>query len=297
VLLQGESGTGKELAARAIHDASLGADGPFVPVECSGLSETLFESELFGHERGAFTGAVARKPGLVEAAHGGTLFLDEVGDIPPGQQVKLLRLLETGTYRPVGSVTAVQAQFRLICATHRDLKAMIRAGAFRQDLYYRISAFPIVLPPLRERPEDLDLLVETLLQRIAGDRRLSLSPEAMGVLRRYAFPGNVRELRNVLEHAVLLADGETIGSEHLPRDCACIGLPTVEGPDADGGPLPLDLAERRYLMRVAREFRGDRKALAAHLGVSERTLYRKLRALQQAGGCGSLGGMSPPTEG
>ncbi len=293
VLLQGESGSGKELAARAIHEASLSAQGPFVPVECSGLSETLFESELFGHERGAFTGAVSRKQGLIEAARGGTLFLDEVGDIPLGQQVKLLRLLETGTYRPVGSVVSHQADFRLVCATHRDLKRMIAEGAFRQDLYYRISAFPVDLPPLRDRPEDLPLLVESLLQRIAGERRLRLDDSAMAALRRYDFPGNVRELRNILEHAALLADGDTISVEHLPRDCACSG--GAEGvPDAfDCGVVPLEVAERRYLLRVLRTFQGDRRELAARLGVSERTLYRKLEAIQSAGGCGGCGGGGP----
>jgi DNA-binding NtrC family response regulator len=293
VLLQGESGSGKELAARAIHDASLCSEGPFVPVECSGLSETLFESELFGHERGAFTGAVARKQGLIEAARGGTLFLDEVGDIPLGQQVKLLRLLETGTYRPVGSVVSHQADFRLVCATHRDLKAMIAQGAFRQDLYYRISAFPVDLPPLRERPEDLPLLVESLLLRIAGERTLKLHSSAMAALRRHDFPGNVRELRNILEHAALLADGDTIELEHLPRDCACNGGAEGVPETLDCGVVPLDVVERRYLLRVLRAFHGDRRELAARLGVSERTLYRKLEAIQSAGGCGGCGGGGP----
>jgi DNA-binding NtrC family response regulator len=295
VLLYGESGTGKELAARAIHDASHCADGPFVPVECSGLSETLFESELFGHERGAFTGAVARKPGLVEAARGGTLFLDEVGDIPLGQQVKLLRLLETGTYRPVGSVQALQADFRLLCATHRDLKQMIAERTFRQDLYYRISAFPIELPPLRDRPEDLQLLVDTLLQRIAGDRRLRLDARAMAALRQYAFPGNVRELRNILEHAALLADGELVSLEHMPRDCACGLVPEGLEDDPRCGVVSLEVAERRYLLSVLREFRGDRRELAARLGISERTLYRKIEALQAEGGCGRSGAQRLPT--
>jgi DNA-binding NtrC family response regulator len=291
VLLQGESGTGKELAARAIHEASLCAGGPFVPVECSGLSETLFESELFGHERGAFTGAVSRKPGLVEAAEGGTLLLDEVGDIPMGQQVKLLRLLETGTYRPVGSVASQHADFRLVCATHRNLKLMIAEGTFRQDLYYRISAFPIDLPPLRDRQEDLPLLVESLLQRIAGDRKLRLDPLAAGVLQRYGFPGNVRELRNILEHAALLADGDTISVEHLPRDCACTAARESDGEMLDCVVVPLDVAERRYLLRVLREFKGDRRELASRLGISERTLYRKLESIQATGGCGGAAGL------
>ncbi len=281
VLLQGESGTGKELAAQAIHDQSLNADGPFVPVECSGLSETLFESELFGHEKGAFTGAVARKPGLVEAARGGTLLLDEVGDIPLTQQVKLLRLLETGTYRPVGSVSPHKADFRLVCATHRDLKAMIQEGAFRQDLYYRISTFPVALPPLRERTEDLPLLVEALLRRIAGDRRITVDPWAMACLEAYTFPGNVRELRNILEHGALLADGDVIYAAHLPGDCGCVETATSRVASPGGAIVTLEAVEQRYLQQVVARHHGDRRSLARKLGVSERTLYRKLEALKR----------------
>ncbi len=275
VLLLGESGTGKELAARAVHQASRRAQGPFVPLDCSGLSETLFESELFGHEKGAFTGALGRKTGLVEAAAGGTLFLDEVGDIPLGLQVKLLRLLETGTFRRVGSVEVRKADFRLVCATHRDLEALVREGAFRQDLYYRISAFPIRLPPLRERREDLPLLAEAFLARLSRPPK-RLSPEALACLQDHPFPGNVRELRNLLERAVLLADGPEIGPEHL----ACCAEP---GSEAAGrlrfvGPLrPLAEVERDYLRWAAAVHRGDRRSLARRLGLSERTLYRKLR--------------------
>ncbi len=286
-LLLGESGTGKELVARAIHDASDRRDRPFVPVECSGLTESLFESELFGHERGAFTGAHAAKPGLVEAAKGGTLFLDEVGDIPPLLQVKLLRLLETRTFRRVGSVEPQEANFRLVCATHRDLGQMVAAGEFRQDLYYRICTFPIPLPPLRARPEDIPLLVETLLRRIPGAQHLRLSDEAMDCLRGYRFPGNVRELRNILERAAVLVDGPVIRPEHLPEACRGAGAdaPTAgEAPPAvhervDDGIQTLDEAERAYLRRVLARYRGDRKSLARALGVSERTLFRKLQGL------------------
>lgn len=283
VLLLGESGTGKELAARAIHDASLRARGDFVAVECSGLGESLFESELFGHAKGAFTGAHARKPGLVEAATGGTLFLDEIGDVPLALQVKLLRLLESGTYRPVGDVQARRADFRLVCATHRDLDAMVAEGTFRQDLYYRISAFPIALPPLRERRDDVSLLCEALL-RTSGKH---LNDDALDALLRHDYPGNVRELRNVLERAVLLADGDQIEPRHLPAHIQRAGTPTDarEPARSGGGPWPwgeglVELAEveRRYLAWAEARFDGDRRALARALGLSERTLYRKLQA-------------------
>ena len=280
VLLLGETGTGKELVARAVHEGSAQPAGPFVPVECSGLTETLFESELFGHERGSFTGAVARKPGLVESARGGTLFLDEVGDIPLSQQVKLLRLLETGTYRAVGSVEPRQADFRLVCATNRDLRALVDAGDFREDLFYRISAFPVRLPPLRERVDDLALLVEHLLGRIAPGRPLRLDGAVLALLAAYPFPGNIRELRNVLEYSVLLADDDVIRPGHLPDYLRADAQGAVAEGEGDAI-LPLEEVERRYLLRVASRFAGDRRELARRLGVSERTLYRKLEALRQ----------------
>jgi two-component system response regulator HydG len=285
VLLQGESGSGKELVAQAVHDASRRAERPFVAVDCSGLQDTLFESELFGHEKGAFTGAIARKAGLVEAASGGTLFLDELGDIPLTMQVKLLRLLETGTYRRVGSTELMRADVRLVSATHRPLKQMIAEGRFRQDLYYRLNAFPIVVPPLRERREDLPLLVESLLARVAPGRRLTVAPAAMRALQAYAFPGNVRELRNVLERASLLCDGEEIGTQHLDEEI-CIGCAgparsdATDGQPADGeGAIDLDEAQRQMLARVVHNHTGSRHELARKLGISERTLYRRLRAL------------------
>ncbi|MBI1422162.1 MAG: PAS domain-containing protein [Gammaproteobacteria bacterium] len=282
VLLQGETGTGKEVVAQAIHDASERQSAAFVPVECSGLTESLFESELFGHEKGAFTGAHSRKHGLVEAARGGTLFLDEVGDIPLAMQVKLLRLLETGTFRRVGSIDALKADFRLICATHRDLKAMVQAGGFREDLYYRISAFPIHLPALRERAEDLKLLIDTLLNRIHPDTKLSLSAQALNCLGNYAFPGNIRELRNILERASILADGTVILPEHLPPECTCATTTSAHLFDPGATIMTLEQAEQRYLQNVLAHFNGDKKALAAKLGISERTLYRKLQEMGQA---------------
>ncbi|HEX6200291.1 MAG TPA: sigma 54-interacting transcriptional regulator [Thermoanaerobaculia bacterium] len=278
VLLLGESGTGKELVALQLHRLSPRADRPFVPVECSGISESLFESELFGHERGAFTGAVQRKMGLVEAAEGGTLFLDEVGDIPLSQQVKLLRLIETGVYRRVGSVEQRRAHFRLVCATHRDLEEHVRKGTFRADLYYRISAFPLVLPPLRERPGDVPVLVEHLLERL-GHGRLGLHPETMAALEAHPFPGNVRELLNALERACLLADGDVLRPRHLPPQIVARDAPPggeVESLCDGRDVLPLEEVERRYLRAAVERFPGTKRELAAKLGIGERTLYRKL---------------------
>ncbi|GAB6042703.1 sigma-54 interaction domain-containing protein [Endothiovibrio diazotrophicus] len=279
VLLLGESGTGKELAAQAVHEASPRRDRPFVPVDCSGLTETLFESELFGHEKGAFTGAARRKIGLVEAAAGGTLFLDELGDIPLAQQVKLLRLLETGTFRRVGGVEPLQADFRLVCATHRNLKQMVAEERFRRDLYYRINAFPILLPSLSERREDLPLLIESQLKRLGSGRTLHFTDETMAILERYPFPGNIRELRNVVERALLVADGERVLPEHLPEELR--EAAAESDPQAAFELMPLAAMERRYLTWAARRFPGDRKALADALGLSERTLYRKLQGIAQ----------------
>ena len=280
-LLLGESGTGKEEVARAIHRLSPRAGGAFVPVECSGLTETLFESELFGHEKGAFTGALSTHIGLVEAARGGTLFLDEIGDIPLQLQVKLLRLLETGTFRRVGSARTQQADFRLVCATHRNLSEMVRRGDFRQDLFYRINIFAIELPPLRDRPEDIPLLSETLLQRLPTGRDLGISREALNILSRYEFPGNVRELRNILERASLLTDCGTIQPKDLPT--ACIGVAPSPRVSAEAEDIvTLAEQERAYLHRAQRLHQGDRRSLAKKLGISERTLFRKLQALKLA---------------
>lgn len=281
VLLLGETGTGKELAARLVHEASRRANGPFVAVDCSGLTDTLFESELFGYEKGAFTGANFRKLGLVEAASGGTLFLDEVGDIPLPLQVKLLRLLETGTYRRVGSVDSLHADFRLVCATHRDLPAMVRAETFRRDLYHRINTFPVRVPSLAERSDDIPLLAESLLERVAGERRLHFSDSAMAYLKACRYEGNIRELRNRVERASLMADGHEITLAHLTDDMA------VEEDSGRSRPLnevvTLAEAEQRYLTWAAAHHAGDRKSLAACLGISERTLFRKLG---EAGGVG-----------
>lgn len=294
VLLLGESGTGKELMAKAIHEASPRANAPFVVVECASLSETLFESELFGHEKGAFTGATSARLGLAESANGGTLFLDEVGDIPLSMQVKLLRLLETGTFRHVGSSELRHTDVRVIAATHRPLREMIAQQQFREDLYHRLSTFPIRLPPLRERHEDIPLLAETLLARVAPARRLSISSAGQHRLMRHPFSGNIRELRNVMERAALFCDGEVIELAHIEQALAAdVWAPSADTP-APMAPLPhttalptlaLTSAQRKAmadaaLWEAAQAHRGSRAELAARLGISERSLYRKLKALQ-----------------
>ena len=290
VLLLGESGTGKELFARAVHEASPRASGPFVVVDCSGLTETLFESELFGYEKGAFTGANARKPGLVETAKGGTLFLDEMGDVPLSMQVKLLRLIESGTFRRVGSIETQQADFRLVAATHKPLQQMVADGRFRQDLYYRISAFPIHLPPLRERVADIPMLVDSFLQRGASAKhRLTVEPAAMARLQAHSWPGNIRELRNALDRARLFADDNIVRAEHLPADLALRGVhataalpqhPTAVPPlqPAAGAPRQPPISDEA-LKQLAASHDGTRRELAQRAGLSERTLYRRLKAL------------------
>ena len=279
VLLLGESGTGKELFARAVHEASDRASGPFVVVDCSGLTETLFESELFGYERGAFTGANARKKGLVETAEGGTLFLDEMGDVPLAMQVKLLRLIESGTFRRVGSIETQQANFRLVAATHKPLQDMVSDGRFRQDLYYRISAFPINLPPLRDRPDDIPMLVDSFLQRGGPSKhRISVEPAAMAQLQAYDWPGNIRELRNVLDRARLFADDGIVRPEHLPEAITSpfTGATATRAASPALSPVAVNDAE---LKRLAASTDLTRRELAHQLGLSERTLYRRLKAL------------------
>ena len=307
VLLLGESGTGKELAAQYLHEHSDRAKRPFVTVECSGLSESLFESELFGHEKGAFTGASQRKQGLVSSAEGGTLFLDEVGDIPLPMQVKLLRLIETGTYRPVGSVTERKANFRLICATHRNLLEMVAEGRFRQDLYYRISPFPILLPSLHERRQDIVPIAERILKQLKYDRPIQLSDSARRWLAQQHFAGNIRELRNRIERAILLCDSDRIEPQHLqlPAILSSTGHSAIplETPlnaaeasmqndiedmtdafaeaFADLPAVPLEQLEMHYLNGLLESYNGDNAELAAALNISERTLYRKLAKAKQ----------------
>ncbi len=274
ILLLGESGTGKERVARVLHSLSERAAAPFVSVDCSGLTESLFESELFGHEKGSFTGAFTRKRGLVEAAHGGTLFLDEVGDVPLTEQVKLLRLLETGIFRRVGGIDELRSDFRLLCATNRNLGQMVETGSFRRDLYFRISAFPIHLPPLRERRDDIPVLVDLFLKMATGQDPKRVSAEALALLEAYEFPGNVRELHNLIERACLLADGDELLPEHFPDlDAHTTPPPPIAFP---ASVVPLAQAEHDYLTAVAARFQGSRLELASVLGISPRTLYRKL---------------------
>ncbi|CAM2161804.1 Fis family sigma54 specific transcriptional regulator [Paraburkholderia sacchari] len=287
VLLLGESGTGKELFAHALHEASDRAQRPFVVVDCSGITETLFESELFGFEKGAFTGATSRKPGLVETAQGGTLFLDEIGDVPLSIQVKLLRLIETGTFRRVGSTETQRADFRLVAATHQPLEQMVAAGQFRSDLYFRISAFPIHLPAVRERVEDIPLLADSILARIASAGHVSprkplISPDALALLRAYCWPGNIRELRNVLERASLLADDGVIRPGQLPESLTREVMAPAEMLPATGIAPPRKVSDAELALAAAKSG-GKRSELAARLGMSERTLYRRLKALTDAG--------------
>ena len=277
VLLLGESGTGKEVAASAIHQNSARRDKALVVLECAGLSDTLFESELFGHVKGAFTGAHSNKTGLVELADGGTLFLDEIGDVPLAMQVKLLRLLETGTYRPVGSSQVRSSNFRLICATHKNLLQMVREGKFREDLYYRINVFPIHIPSLAERRDDLPLLAASLLRRISPDKPYRLSSAAMKVLAAYSFPGNIRELRNLLTRAVVLSNTQEIGAEVI-REClemAQEGSPPA-APMEPGQWVSLREAEQQYLQQLMQAHGNDKEAVAKIAGISLRSLYRKL---------------------
>ncbi len=280
VLITGESGTGKEVVARALHDLSDRADRPFVVINCGALPEALMESELFGHERGAFTGATGRKDGLFRAADGGTLFLDEVGELPAALQVKLLRVLQERKVRPVGSASEVEVSVRVVAATNRDVEADVAEGRFRQDLFYRLNVIRIHLPPLRERPEDIPLLADHFLRKHAAlqHKRLAIGPEALGALARRAFPGNVRELENVMERAVTLTVGDRIDPSDVDVDTARTSpLPGVSLP-ADGVDLDdwLGAIERGLLLQALEHAGGVRTAAAKLLGMSFRSFRYRL---------------------
>lgn len=278
VLLTGESGAGKELAANTLHHSSKRSSARMVTLECAGLTETLFESELFGHVRGAFTGANYHKAGLIEAAKGGTLFLDEIGDVPLALQVKLLRLLETGTYRQVGSTDVRHADFRLISATHKDLAAMVEEGAFREDLYYRINVFPVRVPALRERREDISLLARYFLRDIGQDQGLHFTESAIARLRIHPYPGNIRELRNLVARCVILASSNVIDDSVVQRALAGAGQPLSQDQEGARSRLSLKDIERQHLEFLMSHFGNDKTAAARAAGISLRSLYRKLAA-------------------
>ncbi|MBI5069856.1 MAG: sigma 54-interacting transcriptional regulator [Deltaproteobacteria bacterium] len=284
VLLQGESGTGKELVARAIHAHSPRRSGPFVAVSCAALPADLLESELFGHVRGAFTGAVRDRAGRFEVAQGGTLFLDEVGDLPLPLQVKLLRVLQERSYERVGDSTTLRADARIVAATHRDLRRAVEAGAFRDDLYYRLRVFPIELPPLRERREDIEPIARYLLLRVGerGGRALRFSPDALRALLSYPWPGNVRELENALEFAVTVSQGQTVRAEDLPPEVsgARLAAPEASPPGPPARAAVADHEGQRTALVAALDRSRWKVAEAARaLGISRSTLWRRMREL------------------
>ncbi len=277
VLIYGETGTGKDLVARALHGRSPRAGGPFVAISCGALPEALLESELFGHARGAFTGAHADREGVFEAAEGGTLFLDEVGDIPLSMQMKLLRVLQEREVQRLGENRTRKVDVRLVAATHKDLKEEMRQGRFREDLYYRIEVVKVFVPPLRQRREDIPLLVEHFLDKYSrevGKPINRASPEALALLMSYEWPGNVRELQNAIERGVILQEGPLLEPEHLPLGAG--PRPRTEASGAEGA-MNLEEVERQHILRVLRQTGYHQSRAAQILGIGRRTLYRKIR--------------------
>jgi two-component system response regulator AtoC len=291
VLILGETGTGKELAARAIHARSSRAKEPFVRLTGGAIPDTLFESELFGYEKGAFTGAVNRKPGRVELAKGGTLFLDEVGELSMPIQVKLLRLIQEREFERVGGTETLKADVRFVAATHRPLEQMVKDGSFREDLFYRLNVIPIVLPPLRERADDIDALAAHFVSQLGvthGRPQVHLTPGALAALRAQPWPGNVRQLQNFLERLVVLSTGDELGEGDVQRELSRAGAPTAgsaapPSPTPPSAPGSLDEkrkdAERAAVQQALDQAKGNRALAARLLGVSRRTLYYKLEAL------------------
>jgi DNA-binding NtrC family response regulator len=278
VLITGESGTGKELVARALYTQSRRRSGKFVPINCGAMPESIMESELFGHRKGSFTGAVSDKKGLLEEAHRGVLFLDEIGDMPISMQVRLLRFLQGGEIRRIGDTQEHRVDVRLVLATHRSLKAEIAGGRFRDDFYYRINVVGISIPPLRERKEDIPPLAEHIVRRFAARQRRpvkGLTPEALQLLMAYEWPGNVRELENAIERALNLASGDLITEADLPASV------TVSSENARRLPAPRDtLSDREKLVEMLSRCHWSHQRAAANLGISRTTLWRKLRELQ-----------------
>ncbi len=284
VLLLGESGTGKELVARAIHERSPRIERPFVPIHCGALPREVLESELFGHEKGAFTGAVNAKPGLIELADGGTLLLDEIGDMEPDSQVKLLRVLETGMFFRVGGTRPRRVDVRLVAATNRDLAAAMKSGLFREDLFYRINTITVYLPPLRERREDVALLTQHFLETNATYGLKRISPPALAALEAYGWPGNVRELLHVIQRGVILCKGDEITPVDLPPEIAgptsaSFAASTASTVPSSGAPT-LEAMERQHIVATLRQVGGHRGKAAAVLGIDPKTLYRKILGYQ-----------------
>jgi Nif-specific regulatory protein len=278
VLLRGESGTGKDLVAHAIHYNSLRADKPFVKVNCTALPDTLLESELFGHEKGAFTGAAERKLGRFERAHGGTIFLDEIGDFSLNLQVKLLRVIQFREFERVGGLETIKTNVRIVVATHKNLEEQIKEGLFREDLYYRINVFPIYMPPLRERKDDIMLLADYFLEKIATENNKNISrisTPAIDMLTRYHWPGNIRELENCIERAVLLCNDDVIRSEHLPPSLQMIKKtePVAQRSLTE----VIENKERELIVDALKKFDGSQRRTAKELGISERILGYKIK--------------------
>jgi DNA-binding NtrC family response regulator len=276
VVILGESGTGKEVVARALHGTSPRRSAPFVAVNVAALPAELLESELFGHARGAFTGAATVKKGLFEAAHGGTLFLDEIGEMPLSLQAKLLRVLQDGQVRRVGETRSFTIDARIVCATHRDLAGLIARGLFREDLYYRLNVLRLVVPPLRQRPEDVVPLAESFVAE-EGKAELLFTAQAKRALQEHAWPGNVRELANAVKHGVALARGSAIDLEHLPEELASARPPPTQA-QPSRALRPLADVEREHVLRVLEACGGSPLEAARVLGIGRSTLWRKMRA-------------------
>ncbi|CUS98230.1 sigma-54-dependent transcriptional regulator [Candidatus Chrysopegis kryptomonas] len=279
VIIYGKSGTGKELVAKAIHYNSPRRDKPFVAVNCSAIPESLLESELFGHEKGAFTGAVSSRKGLFEEANGGTIFLDEVGDMSLAMQAKLLRVLEDKEIRAVGSDKPKKVDVRVIAATHKDLEKAVKEGTFREDLFYRLNVIPIYLPELRERVEDIPLLVEYFLKKYgeeAGRPNIKISREALACLMKYSWPGNVRELENLIERLVVLSTSDEIKVDDLPPHIRVCKAENIVEELTLGEKITLEELEKRYILKVLRETGWHKSNAAKILGIDRRTLYRKI---------------------